>query len=89
MLIVNSTNLFLTLSFLKANLLSTSQAPSPVNTVTRGDVDAVKSSTSFPDRQNVFEVHTKSGIVWYLQARSPVSCLCCEFQNFIVMFETP
>lgn len=46
-------------------------APSPVNTVTRGDINAVKSSTSFPDRQNVFEVHTKSGIVWYLQATSP------------------
>lgn len=65
---VNSTNLF------KTNLLFTSQAPSPVNTVTRGDIDAVKSSTSFPEKQNVFEVHTKSGIHWYLQAASPVSC---------------
>ncbi|XP_078349339.1 uncharacterized protein LOC144634295 [Oculina patagonica] len=45
-------------------------APTPVNTVTRGDINAVKLSTSFPDRQNVFEVHTKSGVVWYLQATS-------------------
>lgn len=45
-------------------------APTPVNTVTRGDIDTVKLSTSFPGQQNVFEVHTKSGLVWYLQTSS-------------------
>ena len=50
------------------------QAPTPVNTVTRGDIDIVKLSTAFPDKQNVFEIHTKSGIVWYLQTTSYVSC---------------
>ncbi|KAJ7373364.1 Protein yif1b [Desmophyllum pertusum] len=46
-------------------------APTPVNTVTRGDIHTVKLSTSFPDKQNVFEVHTKSGVLWYLQTTSP------------------
>lgn len=46
-------------------------APTPVNTVTRGDIDKVKLSDSFPDKKNVFEVHTKSGIVWYLQCATP------------------
>jgi len=46
-------------------------APTPVSTVTRGDINLVKLSTAFPDKQNVFEIHTKSGIVWYLQTTSP------------------
>lgn len=45
-------------------------APNPVATVTRGDIDAVKLSSAFPDKKNVFEIHTKSGIVWYLQTTS-------------------
>ncbi|XP_029195385.2 uncharacterized protein LOC114961005 isoform X2 [Acropora millepora] len=48
-------------------------APTPVNSVTRGDIDEVKLSTAFPDKQNVFEIHTKSGLVWYLQSNSNVS----------------
>lgn len=48
------------------------QAPTPVNSVTRGDIDEVKLSTAFPDKQNVFEIHTKSGLVWYLQSNSNV-----------------
>lgn len=55
---------------------STQQAPTPVNTVTRGDIDKVKLSDSFPDKKNVFEVHTKSGIVWYLQCATPVGIHC-------------
>lgn len=45
-------------------------APSPLNSITRGDIDTAKLSTAFPDKQNVFEIHTKSGIVWYLQSTS-------------------
>ena len=49
------------------------QAPTPVATVTRGDIASVKPSSTFQDKRNVFEVHTKSGLVWYLQSTSPVS----------------
>lgn len=49
------------------------QAPAPVATVTRGDIASVKPSSTFQDKRNVFEVHTKSGLVWYLQSTSPVS----------------
>ncbi|KAK2554142.1 hypothetical protein P5673_024496 [Acropora cervicornis] len=51
-------------------------APTPVNSVTRGDIDEVKLSTAFPDKQNVFEIHTKSGLVWYLQSNSNEEMVC-------------
>lgn len=50
-------------------------APTPVATVTRGDIASVKPSSTFQDKRNVFEVHIKSGLVWYLQSTSPEEML--------------
>ncbi|XP_032225017.1 uncharacterized protein LOC5500726 isoform X1 [Nematostella vectensis] len=45
-------------------------APQPVGSITRGDIADVKVSSQYPGKENVFELYTRSGQVWYLQANS-------------------
>ena len=42
----------------------------PLQTITRGEIANVKTSTQFPDKPNAFEIHLKNGTVWYCQASS-------------------
>jgi len=43
----------------------------PLATITRSEISDVKLSTQFPEKENVFEVVHKGGLVWYCQATSP------------------
>ncbi|XP_031563827.1 dual adapter for phosphotyrosine and 3-phosphotyrosine and 3-phosphoinositide-like [Actinia tenebrosa] len=45
-------------------------APEPLGSITRGDIADVNECNQFQGKTNVFELHTKSGVVWFLQADS-------------------
>ena len=49
------------------------KAAVPHGSITRGDISLVKTSDSFPGLPYVFELYTKTGLIWYLQASSQVS----------------